>query len=67
VKHTKIQQVFNLPGDKMLFLFDYGDEWRFFVELEEIQQAEQWDLKPVILESIGKAPEQYPLCEDAEQ
>ena len=51
----------------MLFLFDYGDEWRFFVELEEIQQAEQWDLKPVILESIGKAPEQYPLCEDAEQ
>lgn len=25
VKRTKIQQVFKQPGDKMLFLFDYGD------------------------------------------
>jgi len=48
----------------MLFLFDYGDEWRFVVELKEINQAEKCDLKPKILESIGKAPEQYPPCED---
>ena len=66
VKSTKIQQVFKQPGDKMLFLFDYGDGWHFFVELEEIKQAEKWDLKPVILESIGKAPLQYPPCEDEE-
>jgi len=36
------------------------------VELKEIKQAEKWDLKPVILESIGKAPLQYPPCEDEE-
>jgi len=66
VKRTKIQQVFKHPGDKMLFLFDYGDGWRFVVELEDIKQAEEWDLKPVVLESVGKAPEQYPPCEDEE-
>ena len=64
VKRTKLQQAFKKQGDTMLFLFDYGDGWHFFVELEEIKQAEKWDLKPVILESIGKAPEQYPPCED---
>jgi len=66
VKRTKIQQVFKQQGDTMLFFFDYGDGWRFFVELEEIKQAEKWDLKPVILESVGKAPLQYPPCEDEE-
>jgi hypothetical protein len=64
VKKTKISQAFKNPGDKMLFLFDYGDCWYFAVELKEIRDAEKWDLKPVILESIGEAPEQYPPCED---
>ena len=64
VKKVKINQAFKSAGQKMLFLFDYGDEWRFVVELKEINQAEKRDLKPKILESIGKAPEQYPPCED---
>lgn len=64
VKNTKISQAFKNPGDKVHFLFDYGDCWHFAVELKEIKQAEKWDLKPVILESIGKAPEQYPPCEE---
>jgi hypothetical protein len=64
VKKTKISQVFKNPGDKMLFLFDYGDCWYFAVELKEIRNTEKRDLKPVILESIGKAPVQYPPCEE---
>ena len=64
VKKVKINQAFKSAGQKMLFLFDYGDEWRFVVELKEIKQAEKWDLKPKILESIGKAPEQYSPCEE---
>ena len=63
VKRTKIQQAFKNSGEKMLFLFDYGDGWYFTVELKEIKNAEKWDLKPVILESIGEAPLQYPPCE----
>ena len=53
-------------GETMLFLFDYGDEWRFQVELKEIRKADKSNLKQVILESIGKAPIQYPPCEDEE-
>jgi len=64
VKKTKINQAFKHPGDKMLFFYDYGDCWRFAVELKEIRHAEKWDLKPVILESIGEAPMQYPPCEE---
>jgi hypothetical protein len=63
VKKIKIKQAFKSIGEKTLFLFDYGDEWRFAVELKEIKQAEKWDLKPKILESIGKAPLQYPPCD----
>jgi len=64
VKKTKISQAFINPGEKMLFLFDYGDEWRFAVELKEIRKAEEKESEPIILESIGKAPLQYPPCED---
>ena len=64
VKKTKISQVFINTGEKMLFLFDYGDEWRFAVELKEIRKAEERESEPVILESTGKAPAQYPSCED---
>ncbi len=67
VKKTKIQQAFKAIGEKRLFLFDYGDCWYFEVVLKEIKNTEKWDLKPVILESIGKAPLQYPPCvEDGE-
>jgi len=64
VKKTKIRQAFKNPGEKKLFLFDYGECWYFAVGLKEIKNAEKWDLKPVILESIGEAPLQYPPCED---
>ena len=64
VQKTKIAQSFKDIGEKMIFLFDYGDGWQFNVELLEIRNAEQGDLKPVILESIGKAPLQYPPCEE---
>jgi len=63
VKKTKISQVFVNRGEKILFLFDYGDEWRFSVELKEIRRTEEKESDPVILESTGKAPKQYPPCE----
>ena len=66
VKKTKISQAFMNAGETMLFLFDYGDEWRFQVELKEIRKADKSNLKQFILESIGKAPLQYPPCKDEE-
>jgi len=64
VKKTKIAQAFTDVGEKMIFLFDYGDGWQFNVELLEIRNAQKGDLKPVVLESVGKAPLQYPPCEE---
>ena len=64
VKKTKIVQTFDGVGEKLIMLFDYGDGWQFNVELKEIRKADKGSTKPVVLESIGKAPVQYPPCED---
>jgi len=67
VKKTKIAQAFKDIGEKMIFLFDYGDGWQFNVELLGRRNTEKLDLKPKVLESIGKAPLQYPPFEDEGQ
>ncbi len=52
------------PGDKMIFLFDFGDNWEFDVELEEIQPPNTKIKKPKILKRHGEAPSQYWSEED---
>lgn len=59
VKKTKIRDVFDAPGKKMLFLFDYGDENLFTVELLSFAAKEPKARYPLIANSKGKAPEQY--------
>lgn len=46
-------------GQKILYLFDYGDMWRFLVELEEIRTEGIKPDNPMIIESKGKSPKQY--------
>lgn len=59
VKKTKISSAFE--QDKTLaFLFDYGDDWIFHVRCTSINKAEADKKYPVVIESKGKAPEQYP-------
>jgi len=48
------------PGQSMTFLFDFGDNWQFDVQLERIDPPKSRMKGPKILESHGKAPEQYP-------
>ena len=45
--------------DKMLFLFDYGDEWLFTVKLVKKTDPAKGMNYPAIIESIGEAPPQY--------
>lgn len=66
VEKTKINQVFKNKGDKMLFLFDYGDNWEFIVELKDIKALETKKSYPFVVKSSGVAPEQYPSFEDEE-
>jgi hypothetical protein len=60
VKKTKIENVFKFPGKKMCFMFDYGDDWRFIVEFKNDDTVTNIKSFPKLLESKGKAPEQYP-------
>lgn len=60
VKKTKIGEAWEKPGDKMLFLFDYGDDWLFVAELKGFGEKQPKIKYPCVLKSAGKAPEQYP-------
>jgi hypothetical protein len=51
-------------GGTMDFNFDFGDDWYFTVQLESIEQDGKELKRPKILESHGKAPEQYPRYGD---
>lgn len=51
-------------GETIEYLYDFGDCWRFAVELEKIEPPNPKLKTPRILEKQGKAPEQYPDLED---
>jgi hypothetical protein len=60
VKRTKVAQAFPDVGSRMLFLFDYGDEWRFKVEMVGMGEKVPKARNPVVIKSVGTAPPQYP-------
>ena len=66
VRRTKLSAAFPAPGKKMLFLFDYGDEWRFKVELIGLGRKEK-AVYPRVLKRVGEAPAQYPGLEEDEE
>ncbi len=59
VKKTKASQVWRVPGDAMMMLFDYGDGWRFTVELAGFGVRVPRKRYPRLIRSQGKAPRQY--------
>lgn len=66
VKTTKIQDVWKKVGEKMYFVFDYGDGWMFEVVCVATDTKAKIGNRRFfwIGESHGKAPEQYPPCEE---
>lgn len=59
VKKTKVKKVFDKIKKKMLFLFDYGDEWHFIVEFKGIESPKEDAKYPLVVESVGEASPQY--------
>ena len=59
VKKTKIKDVWQNINDKMMFLFDYGDNWQFTVELVGFGARKVNQKYPRILKKVGRAPKQY--------
>ncbi len=47
-------------GQLFLYIFDFGDEWKFKIEVLDFN-SEPGPPTPVIRERKGKSPEQYPL------
>ena len=64
VKRTRVAEAFSSVGAKMRFLFDYGDEWVFLVELVGRKPKEPKVRLPRFLLAAGKAPAQYQDPED---
>ena len=46
--------------DRICYLFDYGDEWRFYAILKEINKDGDSDKEPEIVKEKGDPVEQYP-------
>jgi hypothetical protein len=59
VRKTRIADAFPDVGHKMLFIFDYGDDWRFVVEMIGLGQKAAKTRYPKVRKKVGKAPEQY--------
>jgi hypothetical protein len=64
VKKAQAAQAFAAVGHTMLFLFDYGDEWRFRVSLRGRGKKIAKARYPRIIATRGEAPEQYPEADE---
>lgn len=59
VKNTLISEVFR-PRRKMIFHFDYGDDWFFLVTCTDVKESEKKRRFKQVLSTTGTVPEQYP-------
>jgi hypothetical protein len=61
--NTDLVEIGSIPleiGASMKYIFDFGDNWEFKIELEDIQSEDSRVNYAEILEQHGKSPEQYP-------
>jgi len=63
VKKITIAEAFSLDK-KLLFLFDYGDEWKFTVEFTGTEEPVYNRKYPLLISKTGKSPEQYPASDE---
>lgn len=54
-------------GDRITYVFDFGDWWEFAMVLESINEPDPKIKKAKVIDQKGKAPEQYPDYEDEEE
>ena len=66
VNRTFIEEVFQ-KGKRMLFLFDYGDDWRFDLTCTNVEPAESKRKIRKSLSEVGRAPVQYPDFEEDDE
>jgi len=68
VRETTLDALDLKRGKTFLYLFDYGDEWRFKVKVSAVNEDADPGLEyPLLVESVGEAPAQYGEWEDEEE
>jgi hypothetical protein len=60
VQTTTLKELDLQLGQEFMYLFDYGDEWRFKVRMHAIDPEAPDGEYPCVVEAVGAAPEQYP-------
>lgn len=61
VRTTTLESLALKPKQEFMYLFDYGDEWRFKVRVQAVNAKAPDDVEyPRLVESMGEAPPQYP-------
>ena len=61
---TRLDRAQLLRGEKLAYVFDFGDEWRVLLTLKTIR-ADDGRPYPLVLAAVGDAPPQYPGEVDA--
>ena len=64
VRKTSVAEAYPKDKAKLLFLFDYGDEWLFRTERLGSGPRVPKARYPRVVKSVGEAPEQYPEMEE---
>ncbi len=54
-------------GEAMTYVFDFGDDWRFTVVLEEVTAPDRRLREPTLLGGAGDAPEQWPSGDEDDE
>jgi hypothetical protein len=61
---TPIGELRLSKGSSLAYLFDFGDEWRLFLEVVETWPADEESCYPMLVEAEGIPPPQYATGED---
>jgi hypothetical protein len=64
VEEVAIEAAFRRVGKALLFVFDFGDDWRFRVTFTGRGQMPADGRYFRLVRSLGDAPPQYPMTED---
>ncbi len=64
VRRVTIEELGLKVGKQFMYLFDYGDEWRFKLKVAAINPDAPDADYPRIVQSVGEAPPQYPSWEE---
>ncbi len=53
---VRLDEVLAKPGDKLFYLYDFGDDWMHVIKLEAVQPRDDSAAKAVCIDGRGPGP-----------